>query len=237
MTEVEGDKLVIEFDDEEVDAYELTVAKVLECLVGPPHDAEQHQEAPPTAEEEASASELWFKKSRKQTLKKNNKSADEPTLRAMAAAEWPKLPEERRLFWVRKLRAPAAASGAAAATSAAERLLQRGTCVLVVISVGLFAGMQAYGVSTATSYMPPCVWATVEYDGQPIACTITSKQLMASTSAGPAFGLVTVYVAVSPSFIECVKAASNTGLPAETVARWTGIRVSPTTTSASVNFR
>ena len=144
--------LIVDFNDNDMSVWwwRFAVSEVLECLVGPPPDPEQHQEASATREEETSACELWFKKSRKQALKRTMPDADAATLRATATAEWPKLSEERRLLWVRKVRAVAASGGAA--PTAADRLLRCGECVPRVLW-GRNKGMEA--VLAERKLLPP----------------------------------------------------------------------------------
>ena len=96
-----------------------TVADVLEMLVGPPPDPEQHQEAQPTAEEEKAAFEKFFA-GRQGTLKKHNPGRDRAALRLLAHAEWPKLTEGRRLHFVRKVR------GVPGVVGASERTISAG---------------------------------------------------------------------------------------------------------------
>jgi hypothetical protein len=102
----------------------VTVAEALEMLVGRPPDPEQHQEAPASQEEEESAFKLFYK-GRAGTLKKHNLGKSPEALRELALAEWPKLSADRRLHFLRKVRA-AAEPGAAAAS---ERTIAAGESV------------------------------------------------------------------------------------------------------------
>lgn len=124
VSEVEGDRLVVEFGDGEDDLgdYLFSVEEVLSCLVGPPPSPEQHQQGPPTLEEEAEARKLYFN-GRRGTLKKKHPAADGAALRKLADDEWPTLPEERRLHFVRKVRA---ARDGGEGTSVAARTLKVG---------------------------------------------------------------------------------------------------------------
>ena len=116
-----NEQVAIEWDDEEMVDTLATVAEVLEMLVGPPPDPEQHQEAPPTVEETQAAFEKFFA-GRSGTLKKYNPGKGRTELRELAQAEWPKLTEERRLHFVRKVRTTAQPGAAAAA----ERTISAG---------------------------------------------------------------------------------------------------------------
>lgn len=124
-----NEQVAIKWDDPHMEEELATVAEVLEMLVGPPPDPEQHQQAPPTDEESDAAFEKFFA-GRVGTLKKHHPNLkrlpgqkwDVDALRALAQVEWPKLTEERRLHFVRKVRA-APVPGTAAA---AERTIAAG---------------------------------------------------------------------------------------------------------------
>ena len=116
-----NEQVAIEWDDPHMEDTLATVAEVLEMLVGPPPDPEQHQEALPTDAESDAAFEKFFA-GRAGTLKKHNPGKERSALRVLAQAEWPKLTAERRLHFVRKVRA-AAQPGTAAAS---ERTIAAG---------------------------------------------------------------------------------------------------------------
>ena len=146
VTEVEDGKLIIQFEDEEIGEYELTVSEVLASLVGPPPEAiDEHDQPPPTEEETAEAQALNFK-SRRQTLAKNHPSipkgqAGTPQLRALADAEWPGLSAEKKVHWLKKAREKLGGTGNAA-QPAAERTLKRGDPVPPLL-YGRDKGMEA----------------------------------------------------------------------------------------------
>ena len=122
------DDLIVVWDEAAgLEDEQLTVQQVLEMLVGLPPDPLQHQEAPPTEAELASAFSLYFN-GRRQTLKKKNDKASGDELRALAKAEWLVVAEERRLHFVRKVREKQAgpAAGAAAAAAQEERTFHVG---------------------------------------------------------------------------------------------------------------
>ena len=139
ITEVEGDKLVIELEDG-AGEYELTVVQVLACLVGPPPDPALHEEAPPTAEEESAACELWYKKGGRTALKKKHTSASADELQQLSRDAWLTFALERRLLWVRKVRL-AAGGREAAAPPAPRTILRRGEPVPPAL-VGRHKGME-----------------------------------------------------------------------------------------------
>ena len=129
IVEVDGTSLMIDFEDENVgDALSdredgrvaMAMADVLACLVGPPPDPTVNQEAPPNEEEEVTGCTLWFKKSRKQALKKKLKEKSDAELEVVAQQEWAALPLERRMLWVRKVRAQAEGTGRAPAAPRAQ---------------------------------------------------------------------------------------------------------------------
>ena len=110
-------ELLVEWDDDELHDEVYTVAAALDQLVGPPPDPEQQQDGPPTAAEEAAAIASFIASCGRARAQKANPLVKGTELKLLAEAEWPKLPEERRLSYVRKVRAKAANQGAAAAAS------------------------------------------------------------------------------------------------------------------------
>jgi len=122
---VDGDKLVVELGPSQL---EMSVAEVLECLVGPAPEPQVHTEAPPTAEETAAAMKIYMK-NRKQTLMKKDehKTKTAAQLEEVMKAEWPQLLEARQLGYVRKVREAAARGGGA--QRQAPTVLKKGSTV------------------------------------------------------------------------------------------------------------
>ena len=125
VTGVDGDKLVVELGPSQL---EMSVAEVLECLVGPAPEPQVHTEAPPTAEETAAAMKIYMK-NRKQTLMKKDehKTKTAAQLEEVMKAEWPQLLEARQLGYVRKVREAAARGGGA--QRQAPTVLKKGSTV------------------------------------------------------------------------------------------------------------